>query len=151
MGSCEIALLTRSVRLPQRLRAQEVVGHGDQAVVADIGYLAHSCDAHVSAPGKQAGDEGGHVRGLPGMAAKDVGESVHEPALTLRKMQHIADIRLRKLIEEGVIRRLALSLIFQRPACARYARLNLEVLILSRGDAPVDFRDARFKLFFQLF
>jgi hypothetical protein len=70
-------------------------------VVADIGYLAHSCDAHVSAPGKQAGDEGGHVRGLPGMAAKDVGESVHEPALTLRKMQHIADIRLRKLIEEG--------------------------------------------------
>ena len=50
------------VGLPQGFGPQEVVGHGSQGVVADIGYLTHSGDAHVGAPGNQTGDQGGYIR-----------------------------------------------------------------------------------------
>src|ERR1700693_2642277 len=87
---------------------------------------------------------------MPGKAAKDMGKSVHEPALTVCKVQNAADIRLRQLIKERVVRRFAVAGILQGPARVTAVRLDLEVLILPRGDAPVDLGDARLKLFFQL-
>ena len=45
-----------------------------------------------------------------------MGESVHEPALPVCKVQNAADIRLRQLIEERVVRRFAVAGILQGPA-----------------------------------
>ena len=60
------------------------------------------------------------------------------------------NVRLRKLVEEGVVRGLIFTGVLQCPACLMTVGLDLEVLILSGGDAPVDLREACLKLFFQL-
>ena len=44
------------IGLPQRLGPQEVIGRGDEGVVADVGYLARPGDAHVGAPGDETGN-----------------------------------------------------------------------------------------------
>ena len=50
------------IGLPQSLGAQEVVGHGCQGMVADVGYLAHSGQAGVGAPAYNASIYSGLIR-----------------------------------------------------------------------------------------
>jgi hypothetical protein len=59
------------------------------------------------------------------------------------------NVRLRKLVEEGVVRGLIFTGVLQCPACLMTVGLDLEVLILSGGDVPVDLREACLKLFFR--
>ena len=92
------------------------------------------------------GAEDGFLRRLFGEAAEAVSECAHEPALPVGEAQDAVDVRLRQPVEERMIHRLAVARIFQGPAAVS---LELEVLILPRGDAPVDLGDARFKLVLQ--
>jgi hypothetical protein len=57
---------------------------------------------------------------------------------------------LRQLLEEMVVCRLASTGILQRPTRVTTVRLDLEVLILSCSDTPVNLGDARLKLVFQV-
>jgi hypothetical protein len=119
-------------------------------MLSDIGDLAHSGESHVRSPGDDTGGEGCVVRRLSGMAAEDMCEGIGEPALAICETQDSMDVRLRQLVEEGMLRSLSFAGVFQCPACLMAVGFDLEVLVLSCGDTPVDLRDACLKLFFQL-
>jgi hypothetical protein len=59
------------------------------------------------------------------------------------------DIGLRELIEKRVVDRFAVAWVFECPSDP--SRFQLEMPIFSRRDAPIDFGDARLKLFFKVF
>ena len=68
------------------------------------------------------------------MATNDMGKSIGETALSICETQDSMDVRLRKLVEEGMVRGLIFAGVLQCPACLMAIGLDFEVLILSCGD-----------------
>ena len=96
------------------------------------------------------GDEYTIIHALLGVAAQDMVKRIDEPAVLIDEMQNTADIDLFQGVEKRMIHWLSPVRIPQRPATILTALFDLEMLILARGDPPVDAGNKHFELLFKL-
>jgi len=65
-------------------------------------------------------------------------EGVHKVRVSIDKMEHTADIHLCERIEKDVVNGCCITRIVERPMDFRAASLDLDMLVITVGDALVD-------------
>src|SRR5882672_8917710 len=76
-------------------------------------------------------------------------EGVHKVRVSIDKREHTADIHLFERIEKDVVNGFCITRRVERPMDFRAASLDLDMLVITVGDALVDLAEAGFKLLFE--